>query len=35
VEVTPEVVRLRKLYLDKNERIKAVRRAKAATAVSV
>ena len=32
VEVTPDVVRLRKLYLDKNDRVKATRRAKAATA---
>jgi GTP-binding protein len=32
VEVTPEVVRLRKLYLDRNDRVKAARRAKAATA---
>jgi GTP-binding protein len=30
VEVTPEVVRLRKVYLDRNERVKATRRAKAA-----
>jgi GTP-binding protein len=32
VEVTPEVVRLRKLYLDRHDRVKAARRAKAATA---
>ncbi len=32
VEVTPEVVRLRKLHLDANSRVKAARRAKAATA---
>jgi GTP-binding protein len=32
VEVTPEVVRLRKLYLDRNERVRATRRAKAAAA---
>jgi GTP-binding protein len=31
VEVTPEVVRLRKLYLDRNDRVKAARRQKAAT----
>ncbi|MBA3358050.1 MAG: GTP-binding protein, partial [Thermoleophilaceae bacterium] len=28
VEVTPESVRLRKLYLEKNERVKVARRAK-------
>jgi len=32
VEVTPDVVRLRKLHLDANSRVKAARRAKAATA---
>jgi GTP-binding protein len=32
VEVTPTVVRLRKVDLDKNDRVKAARRAKAATA---
>jgi len=32
VEVTPEVVRLRKLHLDANSRVKAARRAKAAGA---
>jgi GTP-binding protein len=32
VEVTPHSVRLRKLFLDKNERVKATRRAKAAAA---
>jgi GTP-binding protein len=32
VEVTPESVRLRKVDLDKNDRVKAARRAKAATA---
>ncbi|MDT4940432.1 MAG: GTP-binding protein [Pseudonocardiales bacterium] len=30
VEVTPSIVRLRKVYLDKNDRVKATRRAKAA-----
>jgi GTP-binding protein len=33
VEVTPSIVRLRKVYLDKNDRVKATRRAKAAAAV--
>ncbi len=32
VEVTPDVVRLRKLHLDRNERVKTARRAKAAAA---
>jgi GTP-binding protein len=32
VEVTPDVVRLRKLYLDANSRVKAARRAKATAA---
>ena len=32
VEVTPDVVRLRKVHLDKNDRVKASRRAKAALA---
>jgi len=32
VEVTPAVVRLRKLYLDRNERVKMARRAKAGAA---
>jgi len=32
VEVTPDAVRLRKLFLDRNDRVKAARRAKAATA---
>jgi GTP-binding protein TypA/BipA len=32
VEVTPNVVRLRKVFLDRNDRVKAARRAKAATA---
>jgi GTP-binding protein len=32
VEVTPQVVRLRKVFLDKNDRVKAARRAKAAVA---
>jgi GTP-binding protein len=32
VEVTPDAVRLRKLFLDKNDRVKAARRAKAAAA---
>jgi GTP-binding protein len=32
VEVTPDSVRLRKLDLDRNDRVKAARRAKAATA---
>jgi GTP-binding protein len=35
VEVTPVNVRLRKVDLDKNDRVKAARRAKAATAASV
>jgi predicted membrane GTPase involved in stress response len=30
--VTPDVVRLRKVHLDKNDRVKATRRAKAALA---
>jgi GTP-binding protein len=34
VEVTPDVVRLRKVHLDKNDRVKATRRAKAALATS-
>jgi GTP-binding protein len=33
VEVTPSVVRLRKVFLDKNDRVKAARRAKAAVAL--
>jgi predicted membrane GTPase involved in stress response len=32
VEVTPNAVRLRKVFLDKNDRVRATRRAKAATA---
>jgi GTP-binding protein len=32
VEVTPHAVRLRKAVLDKNERVKVARRARAATA---
>jgi GTP-binding protein len=32
VEVTPNIVRLRKVALDKNDRVKAARRARAATA---
>ena len=32
VEVTPSTVRLRKVDLDRNDRVKAARRAKAATA---